>query len=176
LVGELDGIFVREVPARAKYGTCKIGGSTPVILHRDVIGGDGGHDGDVARGVRFVTNGNQFVMDKGVAVGRIEEGARAGGCSTARKDVRDSAFKVSAGRILGDAARSVRKAGRDGAWATPTCEVAGSATGSKHLLMRRWDTDFNAVVYCVSAGVTVRVEASSGCFTDVIRVVTGQQR
>ena len=41
--------------------------------------------------------------------------------------------------------------------------------------MRRWDTDFNAVVDCASAGVTVRVEASSGRFTDVIRVVTGQQ-
>jgi hypothetical protein len=84
LVGELDGIVVREMPARAKCGTCKIGGSAPVTLHRDVIGGDGGYDGDVARRVRFVTNGNQFVMDKGVAVGRIEEGARAGGCSTAR--------------------------------------------------------------------------------------------
>ena len=175
MVGELDGIVVREMPARAKYGTCKIGGSTPVILHRDVIGGDGGDDGDVAGGVRFVTNGNQFVVDKGVAVGRIKEGTRAGGCSTARKDIRNSAFKVAAGRILGHAVRSVRKAGRDGAWATPRCEVAGSATGSKHFLMRRWDTDFNAVVYCVSAGMTVRVEASSGCFTDVIRVVTGQQ-
>jgi hypothetical protein len=68
------------MPARAKYGTCKIGSSIPVIVYVDVIGGDGGYDGDVARGFRFVTNGNKFLMDKGVAgrcgLGRREDQGR----------------------------------------------------------------------------------------------------
>jgi hypothetical protein len=108
-------------------------------------------------------------------VGRIEEGTRTSGGSTVWKDIGNSAFKVSACRILGHAVRSVGKAGRGGAWATPRCEVAGSTAGSKHLMMCRRHMDFHTVVDGVSAGVAVRVEASSGCFTDIVRVVTGQQ-
>ena len=119
MFGKEDGIVVGEMPARAEDGKGKIGSGTPVAVYGHVISGDGGYGGDVEGRVGFVTNGNKFLMDKGVAVGRIEEGTRTGGGSTAREDVRDSAFKVPAGRILGHAARSVGKAGCDRAWSAP---------------------------------------------------------
>ena len=103
VVGEENGVVVRHMPSRAKHGAGQIGSSTSVILYGDVIGGDGGYNGDVARGVWFIANGDDFIEYKGVAVGWIEDGTRAGGDGTVGEDIRNGSFEFSASGILSHA-------------------------------------------------------------------------
>lgn len=78
---EADGVVVEHVIARAKDSAGEVGGGAAIVVNGHKLGGDIGDDRDVTGGVGFVEDGNDFVGNEGVAVGRIKQGSRASGGS-----------------------------------------------------------------------------------------------